>query len=203
VIPSAPLPVPRITVRPDAPALDTPLEIRLESFPPGATVTVRTGMRDLQGRRWAARASFVVGDDGCVELASQVASGEPVELGLAFLEGLADAEAVAAAAIPVERIQGPVLLVSAGQDKGWPSRALSEIAVDRLRRAGHPYPVEHLVYEAAGHPIAPPPFGPATELASQGPGVLLASGGTPEANASARADAWLRTRQFLSQHLGG
>jgi dienelactone hydrolase len=437
VIPSAPLPVPRITVRPDAPALDTPLEIRLESFPPGAAVTVRTGMRDLQGRRWAARASFVVGDDGCVELAtqapvggsyrgadamgliwsmaedisggvsrpagadplpaapltisaqaealpviemvvdrlrlpigvqrtvvrerglvgtlfaparggphpgvillggsegglhevdaallaghgfavlalayfgvegvppalvelpleyfatassfmeahrrvrgdrlavmggsrggeaallagatdrrirvvvstvgagvmtqgipradtlleilttrvpswsldgrplpylpcsvppelaSQVASGEPVELGLAFLEGLADAEAVAAAAIPVERIQGPVLLVSAGQDKGWPSRALSEIAVDRLRRAGHPYPVEHLVYEAAGHPIAPPPFGPATELASQGPGVLLASGGTPEANASARADAWLRTRQFLSQHLAG
>lgn len=190
MIPSAPLPVPRITVRPDAPALDTPLEIRLESFPPGAAVTVRTGMRDLQGRRWAARASFVVGDDGCVELASQVASGEPVELGLAFLEGLADAEAVAAAAIPVERIQGPVLLVSAGQDKGWPSRALSEIAVDRLRRAGHPYPVEHLVYEA-------------TELASQGPGVLLASGGTPEANASARADAWLRTRQFLSQHLGG
>jgi hypothetical protein len=36
----------------------------------------------------------------------------------------------------------------------------------------------------------------------QGP-VLLASGGTPEANASARADAWLRARQFLSQHLAG
>lgn len=75
MIPSVPLPVPRITVWPDAPALDTPLEIRLESFPPGAAVTVRTGMRDLQGRRWAARASFVVGDDGCVELATQAPVG--------------------------------------------------------------------------------------------------------------------------------
>jgi hypothetical protein len=75
VIPSVPLPAPRITVRPDTPALDTPLEIRLESFPPGAAVTVRTGMRDLQGRRWAARASFVVGDDGCVELATRAPVG--------------------------------------------------------------------------------------------------------------------------------
>lgn len=437
MIPSVPLPVPRITVRPDAPALDEPLEIRLESFPPGALVTVRTGMRDLLGRRWAARGTFVVDEDGLVdlptqapvggsyggadpmgliwsmaedisggisrppddpalppavltisaqaetlpviemvidrlrlpigveravvrerglagtlfapvrggphpgvlllggseggtrevdaallaghgfavlalgyfgmeglpatlvevpleyfatavsfmeahelvrgdrlavmgssrggeaallvgatdpriravvstvgsgvmtqgappadtlleaiahrvpswsqdgrplpylpcavppELAEQVASGEPVELALAFLEGLADAGAVAAATIPVERIQGPVLLVSAGQDKGWPSPALSEIAMDRLREARHPHPVEHLVYQGAGHAIAPPPYGPATELTSQGPGVLLASGGTPEANARARADAWLRTRRFLTEHLAG
>jgi dienelactone hydrolase len=435
VIPPLPLPVPRIAVGPDAPALDTSLEIRLEAFPPGSAVTVRTGMRDLLGRRWAARASFMVGDDGCVdlarqapisgsyrgadpmgliwsmtedisggvvpppggealpaapltisaeaeglppidmvvdrlrlpigverapvrqrglvgtlftpasggprpgvvllggaegglheldaallaghgfavlalayfgvegvpaalvdvpleyfatavsfmeahervrgdrlavmggsrggeaallvgatdprvravvstvgsgvmtqgipradtflemiatrvpswsqdgrslaylpcsvtaELADQVASGGPVELGLAFLEGLADADAVAAAAIPVERVRGPVLLISAGQDKGWPSRALSEIAVERLRERG-PYPYRHLVYEAAGHAIAPPPYGPATELTSPGPGVLLAGGGTPEANAAARADAWLETRRFLADHLG-
>jgi dienelactone hydrolase len=443
VIPSMPLPVPRITVRPDAPALDAILAIRLEDFPPGAALTVRTGMRDLLGRRWAARATFMVGEDGCVDVATQapvsgsyrsvdpmgliwsmaedisggvtppsgedplppaaltisaqaealppiemvidrlrlpigvertvvrdrglvgtlfapagggphpgvvllggaegglheqdaallaghgfavlalayfgveglppalvdlpleyfgtaisfmeahpwvrgdrlavmggsrggeaallvaatdsrvravvstvgggvmtqgippadtlleilttrvsswsqdgrplaylpcsappelldqLAFGEPVELALAYQEGLADEAALAAAAIPVERIQGPVLLVSAGQDKGLPSRALSEIAAERLRRAGHPYPVEHLVYEAAGHAIAPPPYGPATEVVAEGPGlpgapgVVLALGGTPEANAGARADVWLRTRQFLSEHLAG
>jgi dienelactone hydrolase len=442
VIPSTPLPVPRIAVRPDAPAVDTPLEIRLESFPPGAEVIVRTGMRDLLGKRWAARATFVVDLDGCVdvatqapvagsyrdadpmgliwsmaedisggivrppepdplpaaaltisaqaeglpviemvldrlrlpvgiertdvrrrglvgtlfwprdegprpgvillgetgsglpeidaallaghgfavlalawfgiedlapalvdvpleyfaaaasfmethpavlggrlammggsrggeaallagatdpriravvsvagsgvmrqgippgdtllelltnrvpawsqdgrslpylpcsvpaELAEQLASGEPVELALALREGLADAEAVAAAAIPVERIRGPVLLISAGQDKAWPSRALSQIAVERLRRADHRWPVEHLVYQEAGHAITPPPYGPATELVAEGPGVdgpgvPLALGGTPEANAAARADAWLRVRRFLAEHLTG
>jgi dienelactone hydrolase len=442
VIPSTPLPVPLISVRPDAPAVDAPLEILLESFPPGAEVIVRTGMRDLFGKRWAARATFVVDPDGCVdvatqaplagsyagadpmgliwsmaedlsggisppagpdplppaaltitaqvpdmpvvemvldrlrlpvgverfdvrehglvgtlfwpreqgprpgvillaetgrglpevdaallaghgftvlalaylgmeglppalvevpleyfanavsfmqasravlgdrvaviggsrggeaallvgatdsrvravvstvgsgvmrqgippgdtllelltnrvagwsqqgrplpflpcsvppELASQLAMGEPVELALALRDPLADAEAVQAAAIPVERIQGAVLLVSAGQDKAWPSLALHEVAERRLRRERRRWPVEHLVYEAAGHAITPPPYGPATELTMNGPGidspgVPLATGGTPEANAAARADAWVRIRRFLAEHLAG
>jgi dienelactone hydrolase len=442
VIPSVPLPVPRIIVRPDAPALDTPLEIRLEHFPPGAEVTVRAGTRDLLGRRWASRAAFVADEDGAVdiatqaplagsyrgadpmgliwsmaedlsggivepprddplppapmtiaaevegmagidmvfdrlrqpvgverarvrsrglvgtlftpahggphpgvillgggeggmheidaallaahgfavlalayfgvegvpdalvdvpleyfagavsflegnelvrgdrlsivgssrggeaallvasvdarikaavsvvgsgvmtqgipnadtllemianhasawtqdgrplaflpctvpsELADQIGDEEPVELALAYRDGLADAEAVAAASIPVERINGPVLLLSSGRDKTWPCQALTEVAAERLRQAGRPF--EQVIYEGAGHSIAPPPYGPATELTTPGPErrsttgrhLRMAHGGTPEANAAARADGWLRIRQFLSEHLG-
>jgi dienelactone hydrolase len=135
------------------------------------------------------------------ELKQQVAAREPCELRLAFLPGLADREAVAAATIPVERIQGAVLLVSAGDDRMWPCAALSEIAVERLTAARHPHPFRHLTYPTAGHPIAPPPYGPATELISPGPGVLFATGGTPERNAAARADAWAKSVAFLTEHL--
>jgi len=143
------------------------------------------------------------------ELADQIGNHEPVELALAYRAGLADAEAVAAASIPVERINGPVLLLSSGHDKTWPCQALTEVAADRLRQAGRPF--ENVIYEGAGHAIAPPPYGPATELttpgperrSTTGPELRMAHGGTPEANAAAREDAWLRTRQFLAEHLGG
>jgi dienelactone hydrolase len=142
------------------------------------------------------------------DLADQIGDLAPVELTLSYRDGLADADAVAAASIPVERINGPVLLLSAGQDKTWPSQALTEVAAERLRKAGRPF--EHVIYEGAGHSIAPPPYGPATELttpgperrSTTGPELRMAHGGTPEANAQAREDGWLRVRRFLREHLG-
>ncbi len=46
-----------------------------------------------------------------------------------------------AASIPVERIRGPVLLLSAEDDRSWPSADLSEVAAERLRRLRSPLPV--------------------------------------------------------------
>jgi dienelactone hydrolase len=100
------------------------------------------------------------------------------------------------AAIPVERIEGPVLLVSGGQDALWPSRRLSEMAMGRLRFNRHPHRYEHLVYEEAGHMILPkgvsgsyvPPW--------------LAVGGTKSADRQASADSWDRVLQFLGESLG-
>lgn len=134
------------------------------------------------------------------ELRRQVAEGENVELELAFLPGMADPAEVEAYAIPVERMHGAVLLVSAGQDRMWPCGPMSEVAARRLAAAGVPH--EHQHFADAGHPIAPPPYGPTTELSSPGPGVTFAMGGTPDANAAARAAAWHRSIEFLSEHLG-
>jgi dienelactone hydrolase len=143
------------------------------------------------------------------ELADQIGNQEPVELGLSYRDSLADADAVAAAAIPVERINGPVLLLSSGHDKTWPCQALTEVAAGRLRQAGRAF--DHVVYEGAGHAIAAPPYGPATELttpgperrSTTGPELRMAHGGTPEINAYAREDGWLRVRRFLHEHLDG
>lgn len=134
-------------------------------------------------------------------LEEQVRAGEPVELALAFLPGLKDAAALTAAAIPVEQIQGAALLISAGDDRMWPSQALSELAMERFAKHQHPYPYRHLTYPQAGHLIAPPPYGPSTEIIVPGPGVLFRTGGTPKANAEARADAWRQTLQFFEDHL--
>lgn len=137
------------------------------------------------------------------QLEESVRTGAPVELRTAFVPALGDREIVKRATIPVERIQGGVLLISAGDDRMWPSGPLSDIALPRLQRARHPYPYRHLHHDAAGHAIAPPPFGPTTARTSPGPGVTFAHGGTPEADAHARADAWQRSIAFLGELLAG
>src|SRR4051794_23525033 len=97
-------------------------------------------------------------------LMAQVRAGEPVELWQVFHAALEQANTVWAATIPVERINGPVLLISAGDDRTWPTTRLSAIAEERLARHNHPYAVRHLHYPRAGHGIIPPPYGPATML---------------------------------------
>jgi len=134
------------------------------------------------------------------ELRRQMTDGDPVELRLVFEPGLSEAAQVEASAIPVKHVRGPVLLVSAGDDRMWPCGPLSEVAVRGLAAAGIPH--EHLHVPDAGHPIAPPPFGPSTDLLSPGPGVTFAMGGTPSANARARAAAWQRSIDFLGDALG-
>jgi dienelactone hydrolase len=115
----------------------------------------------------------------------------PIRISTTYREGLAraDEERIEAATIPVEQIDGPVLLVSAGDDGLWPSGPLSERAADRLAEAGHEY--DHRHYERAGHGIGLPhaPAGSTTGGAFL-PGVPMEMGGVPEANAEAAADAW-------------
>jgi dienelactone hydrolase len=106
------------------------------------------------------------------------------------------------ATIPVEQIRGPVLLISAGDDRLWPSSEMSRDAVQRLATRRDSPPCIHLDYPTAGHMIRLP-HTPATTLESKhlGLGVKLAFGGTPEANAHARVDAWQKTLEFLNEHL--
>ena len=133
-------------------------------------------------------------------LRRQIASEEPVSLGLVFEPGMADPAEIDACAIPVERMRGAALLISSGQDRMWPCGPMSEVAVRRMTAAGVTH--EHLHFADAGHPIAPPPYGPATELVSPGPGgISFDLGGTPAANAAARAAGWRRSIEFLTEHL--
>ena len=60
------------------------------------------------------------------------------------------------AEIPVERIRGPVLLISAGADRVWPSSAMAAAMASRLKAHGHPYPDEHFDHPFAGHGHSPP-----------------------------------------------
>ena len=72
------------------------------------------------------------------------------------LARLEDRAAEEAATIPVERIDGPVMLISGGDDAMWPSALMAGKVAARLAAHGHPYPVESLVYPAAGHAIGSP-----------------------------------------------
>lgn len=111
----------------------------------------------------------------------------------ASLESLDD-ERINAATIPVERIDGPVLLVSGSDDRLWPSVTLGGISAERL--AAHDRPHEHAVYENAGHWIGHPPALPTTHYDPRNGWEL---GGTPQANAHAELDSWERTRVLFNQ----
>ena len=130
--------------------------------------------------------------------------GRPVTLTPGFLAGLADTARVAAAGIPVERINGPVMLISGTDDQVWPATVLSEFAVRRLRAHRHPYPVDHLVFEGAGHVIGPPMPDLGFSLTHAVHPILgldFAFGGTPERNTAASQDSWARIVPFLQNAL--
>jgi pimeloyl-ACP methyl ester carboxylesterase len=57
---------------------------------------------------------------------------------------------IGAAVIPVEKIQGGVLLTSGKRDKMWPSTEMSEQIMSRLAARGFAYPYKHIAYDA-GH----------------------------------------------------
>lgn len=68
----------------------------------------------------------------------------------AFEKMLLDREAVEAAAIRVENINGAVLLISARNDEMWPSTTMSNVIMQRLEDNDFPFPYEHIAYEG-GH----------------------------------------------------
>jgi dienelactone hydrolase len=127
-------------------------------------------------------------------------AGVPIPLTPRFLRGLEDAEAAERAEIPVERINGPVLLISGKDDAMWPSERLAEIARRRLEEHQFRHPYRHLAYAGAGHMIGTP-YQPTTVLASRHPltGEVFAYGGTPKAYAAAREDSWREILKLLGE----
>lgn len=99
-------------------------------------------------------------------------------------------EREAAARIPVERFRGKLMLVAGDQDKLWNSgRMARNIAASRSKASLN---TEALIYPEAGHDLGG---------GSAAPRMDPRGGGTPEANAAARADAWPKAMAFLKDAL--
>lgn len=132
------------------------------------------------------------------EQAAEIFSQPRIPLTPMFLINLEDAHAARRAEIPVERIRGPVLLVSGNDDQMWPSTMMADRVLQRLKAHRHPYPDRHLAYEDAGHMILTS-YQPTTRSFSQHPvtGQVYAFGGTPEGYAVANRDSWAQVLAFL------
>jgi dienelactone hydrolase len=115
----------------------------------------------------------------------------------AYEPSLRDRDAVTQAAIPVERIDCPLLVVSGDADEMWPAREMSESIIEQRRSDGVGAEDRHLRFADAGHFIRPP-ITPTTIPWS----AELVSGGTARGNAHAQAAAWVARLEFLAQHLG-
>lgn len=72
----------------------------------------------------------------------------------AFETIMRDEAAMQRAAIAVEKIDGPVLFVSASKDEMWPSKEMADAMMGRLKANGFRYPAEHLVVQGGhGEPL--------------------------------------------------
>ena len=81
---------------------------------------------------------------------------KPVMFRNLFHSGLRNSKAIAEAAIPVERIRGPIMLISGGDDHLWPAAQMSEAIVTRLKQKHFAHRVEYLHYPHAGHMLRYP-----------------------------------------------
>jgi nucleolar protein 56 len=104
-----------------------------------------------------------------------------------------DEDRIERAAMAVEKTDGPILLLSGGEDRVWPARRLSNIAVDRLDTADFEYMFEHLTYDDVGHLLAFPSYMPLGNVAEE-PTML-------KAMARATADSWPTVLEYLARGL--
>jgi dienelactone hydrolase len=98
------------------------------------------------------------------------------------------------AIIPVERINGPVMLVCGKSDTLWPSCPMSEQVAARLKAEHFAHPALLLEYPGAGHAVFGKPVDPPNPH-------LVEYGGTLVGNQAARRDSWYMSLKFLDQAL--
>jgi dienelactone hydrolase len=107
----------------------------------------------------------------------------------------ANPAAAAAARIAVERYKGPLMVIAGQEDQIWNSAMMAHNIAER--RAAAKLETVSLIYTDAGHYLSGNGLSPTTQY-NVGPNK---SGGTPEANARAQADAWEKTISFLERTL--
>ena len=118
-----------------------------------------------------------------------------------FDNALTSADAHPDAAIPVEKINGPILLMSGKADALWPSFEMSERIVKRLHDTHFAHGVTHLSYEGAGHLVflGDPTSTKALAAQKAAPNPML--GGTGDANMAAWTDDWPKALAFFDKAL--
>jgi BAAT / Acyl-CoA thioester hydrolase C terminal len=110
----------------------------------------------------------------------------------AYARGLRDPAAVERAAIPVERINAPLLVLSGRDDAMWPSDQMAEQLLGRRRQHGVAAADRQVTFPGAGHFLRPP-ITPTTVARSAD----LVAGGTADGTARAQRQAWAAILAFL------
>jgi dienelactone hydrolase len=129
-----------------------------------------------------------------------IVSGEATSFLPMFTSIINDSEAIKGTEIPIEKINGDILLISGQDDQLWPSSRMSEIAMERLKSNEFMHSYEHFTYPDAGHMFTAP-FMPTTISEATHPvnGIFMKLGGTPNGNAYARMDSWQQILKFLEE----
>lgn len=104
-----------------------------------------------------------------------------------------------ASRIAVEKINGPVLLLSGARDNLWPSALMAEKIMVKLKERDSSRAHQHICYQDAGHAVAP-----LFRLRDRIMFRLMSRifGGNAKANRAAQLDAWERAVSFFDRRFG-
>ncbi len=116
------------------------------------------------------------------DLGERFDGADPLAIFKLYERSLQQAEAVAPATIEVEKIHGPVLLLSGRDDALWPSTKMADAIRERLAARGFAYASEHVSYPDAGHTLDE----------------HYLIGGTPEGNRAAHSASATKMLEFLA-----
>lgn len=114
--------------------------------------------------------------------------GKPAQLSDISIESLNAANANQAS-IAVEKINGPILLISGDEDEFWPSKIFCENAIKRLKSYGFKNEIKHCSYSGSGHFMNIPYQG------------LRGDQRNAVASTKANEDSWNKTMKFLDENL--
>ena len=115
--------------------------------------------------------------------------------------GLTKTDYVKQATIKVEKINGPILLLSGKDDKVWPSSLMADMIEQRIKESNFQHPFLNIKYENAGHLISSNP-----EINSDirtgsmninGKDYEFEFGGTFEGDKKAKQDAKIKLMEFI------
>lgn len=131
------------------------------------------------------------------------APGLPIRQDGAFVDAMRNREFLEKARIPVERVNGPVIMISAEDDGCWPSQLFCEMIGERLKAFNHPWPVEHVRNPRAGH-FMMFPYIPVSEIVvtHSVSGLVMDFGGNVPVNAAASRDSWAKVMEFMKNAPG-
>jgi pimeloyl-ACP methyl ester carboxylesterase len=93
--------------------------------------------------------------------------------------------------IEVEKILGPILLITGQDDRVWPANYMSKCIVDRLDSLDFQYEINHINYKNSGYHIAFPGYYPTTTYDS--------FGGDAQNNAHSQISSWKAVQEYLNK----
>lgn len=116
--------------------------------------------------------------------------------------GLNQKEYVEKATIKVEKINGPILLLSGKSDEVWPSAQMAIMIEDRLKAFNLGHKVQNIQYDNAGHLISGNPDSQTEvrtgKMTIQGKQYNFRYGGTNQGDFKAKQDAKNRVLELIS-----
>lgn len=120
--------------------------------------------------------------------------GKPVSFLSLYEQAMDRLEPNHGSIIPVEKINGPILLTSGTDDGVWPSARMNEWIMNRLEVKEFAHDYRHLALDGAGHDLRPPYY-PTT---GRGSSRIWYGGGTV-ADFEASRTFWRELLDFLSE----